>query len=71
MHNASPVPPPPMHRPERPPYNQGMAPPVPPPNPNVGGPGANLPRNGENQVHVGNVSKKITECANVIDCTNS
>ncbi|KAG2172817.1 hypothetical protein INT43_000167 [Umbelopsis isabellina] len=60
MHNAAPVPPPPMHRPERPPYNQGMAPSVPPPNPNVGGPGANLPRNGENQVHVGNLPFSTT-----------
>jgi hypothetical protein len=58
MHNAPPVPPPPMHRPERSPYNQGMVPPVPAPNPNVGGPGANLPRNGENQIHIGNVSQR-------------
>jgi hypothetical protein len=34
-----------------------VPPPMPPiPNPNVGGPRAELPRSGENQVHVGNVS---------------
>jgi hypothetical protein len=49
---------PPYVPPERPPYQHAMVPPpMPPiPNPNVGGPGAELPRTGGNQIYVGNVS---------------
>jgi len=62
VHAPAPAPAPPYVQPERPPYNQAMVPqPMPPiPNHNVGGPGADLPRSGENQVHVGNLPFSTT-----------
>ncbi|KAI8584468.1 hypothetical protein K450DRAFT_216559 [Umbelopsis ramanniana AG] len=53
---------PPYVPPERPPYHHAMVPPpMPPiPNPNVGGPRAELPRSGENQIHVGNLPFSTT-----------
>lgn len=56
--HAAPAPAP-YIQPERAPFNQAMIPP-PIPNPNVGGPGSDMPRSGEHQVHVGNVSATET-----------
>ncbi|CAO3674193.1 unnamed protein product [Umbelopsis vinacea] len=56
--HAAPAPAP-YIQPERAPFNQAMIPP-PIPNPNVGGPGSDMPRSGEHQVHVGNLPFSTT-----------